>query len=118
MTFSRKGEDEGLQYIVTDELAIATASKERVFEQLRKIAKTADHESGVESCWVLDREVDKMDSEIVANNVYVFLRFQAKAAYELYKNTTSRVEWEAIDQLTIGRRTTTWEEAGIGFLGR
>lgn len=116
--FSPKDADEELQYIVTDELAVPIASIDAVLEQLQKIAQAAKRESSVETFWVLTRDVDDHCSGNVDNNVYVLLRFRSRAAYELYRRTASRTEWNLISQLTLKRRTTTWEESGIGFLGK
>lgn len=116
--FSPKETNEELQYVVTDELAVPAANLEALLGQLRKIAETASQEPSVETCWVLKREVDERWSELTDNNVYVLLRFRSRAAYELYKEFTSRTEWNLVSQLAAKRRITTWEEAGIGFLGR
>lgn len=116
--FSPKKANEELQYIVTDELAVPPASIDALLEQLRKVAETASRESSVETCWVLTRDMDDHGSGIVDDNVYVLLRFRSRTAYELYRRTASRTEWDLISQLTLKRRTTTWEEAGIGFLGK
>lgn len=115
---STRKTNEELQYIVTDELAVPSASIDALLEQLRKIAETASSEPSVETYWVLTRDVDDHGSGIVDNNVYVLLRFRSRSAYELYKNNTSRAEWDLVTQLTLKMRTTTWEEAGIGFLGK
>ena len=116
--FHPKKTNEELQYIVTDELAVPSASIDALLEQLRKIAETASSEPSVETYWVLTRDVYDHGSGIVDNNVYVLLRFRSRSAYELYKNNTSRAEWDLVTQLTLKMRTTTWEEAGIGFLGK
>jgi hypothetical protein len=116
--FFPKKMDEEQQYIVTDELAIPPTDLNDLLKQLRKIAETAAREPSVETCWVLDRETDEQGSGIVDNNIYVLLRFRARAAYELYKKTVSQTEWDVVSQLAVKRRTTTWEEAGIGFLGK
>jgi len=116
--FSPKEADDELQYIVTDELAVPTASIDALLEQLRKVAETASRDPSIETCWVLQRDVDDHGSEIVDNNVYLLLRFRSRAAYELYKRSASRSEWDLVSQLALKRRTTTWEEAGIGFLGK
>lgn len=116
--FSLKEMNGELQYIVTDELAVPIASIDALLEQLRKVAETARLESTVETCWILKRNLDEHGSATFDNNVYVLLRFQSREAYELYKGTTSRAEWDMVSQLAVQRRTTTWEEAGIGFLGR
>ena len=89
-----------------------------LFGQLRKIAETASRESSVETCWILNREVEGHSAGTIGDNVYVLLRFRSRAAYELYKSTGSRTEWTVVSQLAVKRRATTWEETGIGFLGR
>lgn len=116
--FSPKEANEELQYIVTDELTVPTASINAVLEQLRKIAETASRESSVETCWVLRRDVGDHGSGIVDNNLYVLLRFRSRATYELYRSNTSRTEWDLVGQLALKRRTTAWEEASIGYLGK
>lgn len=116
--FSPSTEGRELQYVVTDELAVLEASMQMLPEQLSKVAEVAEQELDVETCWVLDRKLEQVDPETVESNVYVFLRFREKRSYELYKNTTSLDEWKTIEQLAVKRRTTIWQEAGIGFLGR
>jgi hypothetical protein len=116
--FDLKETNQERQYIVTDELAIPAADMKALLEQLRKIAETASREPSVETCWVLKRDVDEHGGGFVGNNVYVLLRFQSRAACELYKRTVSRTEWDVVSQLAVKRRATTWEETGIGFLGR
>lgn len=109
---------ETLQCIVTDELAVPGASVEALFGQLRIIADAANREPDVLTCWVLDRPLDGTSAGRAEKNVYVLLRFRTRAAYGVYRDTITRAEWKRIDQLAECRRTTTWEEAGIGFLGK
>lgn len=116
--FSLKEVNEELEYIVTDEFAVLPDKMEVLLEQLRLIAEAASREPSVETCWVLNREVDEHSSGIGEHNVYVLLRFRTRASYELYKNTASRNEWDVVNQLAVKRRITTWEEVGIGFLGK
>lgn len=116
--FPLKEVNEELQYIVTDELVVLTSSMEDLLEQLRKIAEAARREPDVQTCWVLNREADEHSSRIGENEVYVLSRFRTRASYEIYKRTASRNEWDTVIQLAVKMRTTTWEEAGIGFLGK
>ena len=116
--FPLKETKEEQQYIVTDELAVPVASIDALLEQLRKIAETARLESTVETCWVLKRNLDEHGPATFDNNVYILLRFRSREAYERYRRTKSRAEWDIVSQLAVQRRTTTWEEAGIGFLGK
>lgn len=116
--FPSTQEQEMLQCIVTDELAVPGASVEALFGQLRNIADAANREPDILTCWVFDRPLDGANPEMAEKNVYVLLRFPTRAVYDVYKDTISRAEWKIIDQLAVRRRTTTWEEAGIGFLGK
>jgi hypothetical protein len=116
--FYPKEKNEDPQFIVTDELAVSAVDMDALLEQLREIAETASRESSVETCWILNREVEGRSPGIVDDNVYVLLRFRSKTAYELYKSNASRTEWDVVSQLAAKRKTTMWEEAGIGFLGR
>lgn len=116
--FPNTREHEALQYIVTDELAVPGAGVEALFDQLRNVADAADREPDILTCWVLDRPLDETSSKTIEKNVYILLRFRTRAAYNVYRDTISRAEWKTIDQLATHKRTTTWEEAGIGFLGK
>lgn len=106
------------QYAVTDELAVAAASKQQSLDHLRQIAETARLEPSVLTFWVLDRESPDSSSGDAGNNLYLLMRFHSKSHYNAYRQASSRAEWEAIGSLTTSRKTTTWEAAGIGFLGR
>lgn len=106
------------QYAVTDELAVPNESKQQSLDKLRHIAETARQEPSVLSFWVLDRESIEGSLGSNENSLYVLMRFHSKADYDEYRQAASRREWEATEALAISRRTTMWEAAGIGFLGR
>lgn len=116
--FSPREECDQLQCVVTDELAVASTSKKQLLDQLRKIAERARLESDVLSFWVLDRDSAESSSAGTENDVYVFMRFSSETAWKAYRDTNLPTEWEMVGDLATNRRTTTWEEAGIGFLGR
>lgn len=104
------------QYIVTDEMAVAAENKDKLFLQLRRIAEAAQHDANVQTFWVLDRP-GQSGSEI-AHNVYVLSRFRDKMAYSFLRDEACRTEWDAVTTLVTDRTETTWQESGIGFLGR
>jgi hypothetical protein len=113
------GKDPGmLQYVVIEELAIPALNKLQSLEQLKQIAERARRETEVLTSWVLERESAESSSGSPENNLYVFMRFHTKAAYTTYHHAASRVDWGTVGELVSSRRTTEWEEAGIGFLGR
>lgn len=116
--FSSAKELEALQCVVTDELAVPIHSKLQSLDLVGRIAERARMEPNVLSFWVLERKPTGDSFGHPENNLYVFMRFKTKAACDAYRYTTSQIEWEAVGGLVTNRRTTTWEEAGIGFLGR
>lgn len=106
------------QYVVTDELAVPVASIQQTLDQLNQMTETARLEPSVLTFWVLDREATDDSLGNNENNLYVLMRFHSKVDYTAYRQATSRAEWGVIGELATSRRTTMWEEAGIGFLGR
>jgi hypothetical protein len=106
------------QYTVIEELAVTALKKLQSLEHLKQIAERARQETEVLTFWVLERESTESSSGSPENNLYVFMRFRTKAAYTAHHHAGSQAEWETIGKLASSRRTTKWEEAGIGFLGR
>lgn len=116
--FSPREEPNQLQCVVTDELAVASTSKKQLLDQLQKIAERAGLEPDVLTFWVLDRNSAESSSAGTENNVYVFMRFSSEVVWKTYRDVILPTEWKLVGDLATNRRTTIWEEAGIGFLGR
>lgn len=106
------------QYLVTDEFFVPLASRPQALDLLRRIAEEVTAEPGTVTFWVLDRGSDDGGLEGFEHNLYVLIRFRSKADYDRYQHEGSPADWAMINRLAKNRRTTTWEEAGIGFLGR
>lgn len=109
----------GRQYIVVDELLPNTGRKSDILSRLESLAARSRGEETVLTFWVLDRGATQQDTgSIDGDGIYVFARFQDKSSYKQFQSDFGEAGWNEIDSLCEKRTTTTWVEAGLGFLGR
>jgi len=101
------------QYIVVQDLSPKQGAKSKVLDTLGSVVNSVESVSSVGSFWVLERE-NKEDGD----DVIVFARFDYKNSYEAFMATDAGQTWKTVGDLCQAALTTTWTEAGIGFLGR
>jgi hypothetical protein len=103
---------------VTDEFVLRQGTGNHVLEHLRKVATAAQEDEAVLSFWVQGRlDPSAASSEIGDDSsVYVLLRCQSQQAFNAFIAQAS--EWKLIDGMVENRKTSTWVESGIGFIGR
>ncbi|KAL2067202.1 hypothetical protein VTL71DRAFT_1626 [Oculimacula yallundae] len=118
VVFSDQGGSVGKQYIITDELTPRHGSKGELLDILSGIAEAALNDESALSFWVQDRIGTDTGVllEGIEDTLYLFLRCRDQASAEVFWGKTvasklANLEFE-------NRRTTTWIDSGIGFLGR
>lgn len=102
------------QHIVVDELKPRPGQKENALNQMRSLVAITEKQIVVLSFWVLHRGNNEQDDSLL-----VFARYDGKDALTQFTNqkAVSGI-WEVIASMVEERRTTTWEEFGLGFLAR
>jgi hypothetical protein len=109
-----------LQYLATDEFVAKPGETAKVLHYLRKAAAIAQKDDSVLTFWVQDRvgssngRAERVDNDKLG----ILVRCRHKQAFDAFLKTTKAVAWDPIAQLSDERRTTTWVESGIGFIGR
>jgi hypothetical protein len=105
---------------VTDEFVPKKGAKGKIFDILRSLAVDAQEEDSMLTFWVQDRigTSDTRSEDEHDESVYVLLRCKNKQAFKAFVAQERTGEWERVGQLSENRRTTTWVESGIGFIGR
>ena len=84
-----------------------------MLEAFAAVVKCAENRPEIGSFWILGRENEEEDGE----DIVAFTRFKSKEDYEAFMTEEGEI-WKRVDDLCDYVRTTTWEESGIGYLGR
>jgi hypothetical protein len=116
--FLQRESRSSVQYLVTNEFIPKAGMRGEVFDVLRTIATAAQEDDSVLTFWVQDRF--EVSAESVGNSddetVYVLLRCRDRSRFDEFVARTA--EWKTIGHMSEARRTTTWIDSGIGFIGR
>lgn len=98
-------------YVVVDEMTPSPGMKSVALEKLGNLAEAAES-AAVGSFWVLESGLEDN------GELYVFSRFDSKAACESFEEKGVRLSWHSLESVCQWSRRTTWVDSGLGFISR